>query len=87
MFGHRVGAVQRHALAERVQRQAERDPGADRVRVGVAVRHDRHGLGAAQRVDELFHDRPSRSRASRSSVEMRAARSAVWSDTNVRSGT
>ena len=87
VLGHPVGAVERDALSEAVERETERDAGADGVGVGVAVRDDRDGLRASEGVDDLLHEGSSRSRACRNSVAMRAARSAVWSETNVRSGT
>ena len=75
LLGHRVGAVPRHAFAEGLQAEAERECGADRVRIRVAMRDESDSLRAAERRDGLLH-RPSRSRASRSSAEMRTACSA-----------
>ena len=81
LLGHGIGAMPRHALAERLQAEPERERRADGVRVRVAVRDECDPVGAVKRRRDLFH-RPSRSRASRSSAEIRTACSAERSWTS-----
>src|SRR5262249_15326212 len=83
-LGNGIGAVQRHRLPDRRQTEAERDRRADGVWVRVAVRHDRDARSAPKLVERLAH---SLGFASRSSVAMRAERSADRSDTKMSSGT
>src|SRR5207253_576213 len=86
LLGYRIGAVPRHLLAERFETEPEGERGPDGVGIGVAMRDERDPPRTVQCRGDLVH-RPSRSRASRSSAEIRTACSADRSWTNVSSGT